>query len=297
MGIIHFRCCSRLTPLPLRTLRSKAILNISRGLRLRPVWKRPLRLLHGDGRRKAIEFLTFVRYIEAVRFRPALSAHLPVGIGRLVAKDLGANLARTNHLSPRQRETLRWVKTFIRQNGMPPTVREIGGAFDIKSSSVFDLLKALERKGCLYRNRGARSLVIHGEKPRRESGSAVAEVPVVGRIPAGQPIEAIEHQYRTLPVSKDLLRGHDAYALKVEGQSMVEVGILDGDYVIVRKQETADDGDIVVALIGDEATLKRLYRENDGVRLEPANRNMVPVRVRSGEFGIQGKVVAVQRAL
>ena len=205
-------------------------------------------------------------------------------------------MARTNHLSPRQRETLQWVKAFIRQNGMPPTVREIGDAFDIKSSSVFDLLKALERKGCLYRrDRGARSLMITGERDRRQSGSGTVELPVVGRIPAGKPIEAIEPRLGTVPVSKDLLRGHDAYALKVEGQSMVEAGILDGDYVIVRKQETADDGDIVVALIGNEATLKRLHRENDGVRLQPANRNMVPVRVRSGEFRIQGKVVAVQR--
>lgn len=207
-------------------------------------------------------------------------------------------MASTNHLSPRQRETLQWIRDFTRQNGMPPTVREIGDAFRIKSSSVFDLLKALERKGYLRRrDRGARSLIITGERARRESGNRAVEVPVVGRIPAGQPIEAIECEFGTIPISEELLRGHDAYALKVEGQSMVEAGILDGDYVIVRKQETANDGDIVVALIENEATLKRLYREKDGVRLEPANRNMVPVRVRSGEFRIQGKVVAVQRAL
>jgi repressor LexA len=206
-------------------------------------------------------------------------------------------LAKHNHLSPRQRETLQWIKDYIRRKGMPPTLREIGASFDIKSSSVFDLLRALERKGCLHRNRRARSLVILGEKVRRASGSATIAVPVVGRIPAGRPIEAIEHQSGTVPVSKDLLRGCDAYALRVEGQSMVEAGILDGDYVIVRKQETAIDGDIVVALIGDEATLKRLYREDGGVRLEPANRNMTPVRVRSGEFRIQGKVVAVHRTL
>ena len=210
-------------------------------------------------------------------------------------------MARTNHLSLlslRQRETLQWVKNFIRHNGMPPTVREIGAAFRIKSSSVFDLLKALERKGYLRRrDRGARSLIITGERANRESGSGSVEVPVVGRIPAGLPIEAIEHRFGTVPVSEALLRGHGGYALKVEGQSMIEAGILDGDYVIVRKQETADDGDIVVALIDTEATLKRFYRENDGVRLEPANRQMAPVRIRSGDFKIQGKVVAVQRAL
>jgi repressor LexA len=191
-----------------------------------------------------------------------------------------------------------WIKEFIRENGMPPTVREIGGAFGIKSSSAFDLLKALERKGYLRRGElGPRSLIVADEKRRGSSIRGTVEVPVVGRIPAGQRIEAIEHHYGTVVVEKSLLRGGNAYALKVEGSSMVEAGILDGDYVIVRKQETAADGDIVVALIENEATLKRLYRESGGVRLEPANRSMAPIRVRSGDFRIQGKVVAVQRTL
>ena len=205
---------------------------------------------------------------------------------------------KIDDLTPRQSEVFTWIKEFIRDHGMPPTVREIGGAFDIKSSSVFDLLKALERKGYLRRgDRGARSLIIAGERKRRGSGSGTVEVPVVGRIPAGQPIEAIEHDCGTVAVSKDLFRGADAYALKVEGSSMMEAGILDGDYVIVRKQETAGDGDIVVALIENEATLKRFFREADGVRLEPANHKMKPVRVQSGEFRIQGKVVSVMRLM
>lgn len=205
-------------------------------------------------------------------------------------------MPRTMDLSPRQRETLEWVKNFIQEHGMPPTVREIGDAFGIKSSSVFDLLKALERKGYMRRGElGARSLIIENRSAPDESGCA--EIPVVGRIPAGQPIEAIEHDCGTVAVSKDVLRGGDAYALKVEGSSMVEAGVLDGDYVIVRKQETADDGDIVVALIENEATLKRLYRESGGVRLEPANRNMAPIHVTSGEFKIQGKLVGVVRIM
>ncbi len=204
----------------------------------------------------------------------------------------------TTELTARQRQVFEWVKAFIREHAMPPTVREIGRAFHIESSSVFDLLKTLERKNYIRRgDRGARSLIVEGMRRQRASGSDVVEVAIVGRIPAGQPIEAIEHDCGTVAVKRDLLRGREAYALKVEGQSMVEASILDGDYVIVRKQQTAEDGDIVVALIENEATLKRFYRDGDGVRLEPANSRMRPIHVQSGEFRIQGKVVGVQRII
>jgi repressor LexA len=199
-------------------------------------------------------------------------------------------------LTPRQEEILSWVKGFIREHAMPPTVREIGTAFDIKSSSVFDLLQALERKGHLRRgDLGARSLIVKGRVQRHEW--SYTEVRVIGRIRAGAPIEAIEDNWGTIAVKKDLLRGHAAFALKVEGNSMVEAGILDGDCVVVRKQETADDGDIVVALIGNEATLKRYYREVDGIRLEPANPALSATRIRSGQFAVQGVVVSVMRVL
>ena len=205
-------------------------------------------------------------------------------------------MPRTTALSPRQRETLAWVKDFIQAHGMPPTVREIGAAFGIKSSSVFGLLKALARKGYLRRgDLGARSLIIEHEPPPADRGCT--ELPVVGCIPAGHAIEAIAHDRGTVAVSQEILRGGAAFALKVEGSSMVEAGILDGDYVIVRQQATAEDGDIVVALIEHEATLKRFYREHEGVRLEPANQHMAPIRVTSGAFTIQGKVVGVQRRL
>lgn len=204
----------------------------------------------------------------------------------------------TSELTARQRQVLEWVKAFIREHAMPPTVREIGEAFSIKSSSVFDLLMTLERKNFLRRgDRGARSLIVEGMSKRRGLGHDIVEVAIVGRIPAGQPIEAIEHDCGTVAVKRDLLRGREAYALRVEGQSMVEAGILDGDYVIIRKQDTADEGDIVVALIEQEATLKRFYREANGVRLEPANSRLRPIHVQSGEFKIQGKVVGVQRTI
>jgi len=199
-------------------------------------------------------------------------------------------------LTPRQEEILSWVKGFIREHAMPPTVREIGTAFDIKSSSVFDLLQALERKGHLRRgDLGARSLIVKGRVQRHEW--SYTEVRVIGRIRAGAPIEAIEDNWGTVAVKKELLRGREAFALRVEGNSMVKAGILDGDCVVVRKQETADDGDIVVALIDNEATLKRYYREANGIRLEPANPALSAIHIRSGQFAVQGVVVSVVRVL
>lgn len=200
----------------------------------------------------------------------------------------------TTVLTPRQRAILEWIKTFLYQHGMPPTVREIGRAFGIGTSGVFDHLRALERKGRLRRaGRGARSLVIEGWRP--PPPASVAEIPVVGQIAAGRPIEAIEQEEGAVAVQEALLHGHDGYALRVQGDSMVDLGILDGDVVIVRRQETAEDGAIVIALTEGEATLKRFYRESGGVRLEPANRAMAPLHVRAGEFRIQGTVVGVVR--
>lgn len=199
-------------------------------------------------------------------------------------------------LTPRQAETFDWIRDFIAEHSMPPTVREIGRAFGIKSSSVFDLLKALQKKGRLRRgDLGARSLIV--SEPDSLRMRNCAEVPVAGRIAAGEPILAFEDRAGTVTVDSDLLRGCDAYALRVQGRSMVEAGILDGDYVIVRKQDTAETGDIVVAIIEDEATLKRFYPEGGRVRLEPANGQMKPIYVVQGEFRIQGKVVAVHRVL
>ncbi len=198
-------------------------------------------------------------------------------------------------LTARQHEILDWIKGFIHERGMPPTVREIGAHFRIASSSVFDQLKALERKGYLRRgNLGARSLIIEGDEQQR---SEVQQVPVIGRVAAGSPIEAVEDDLGTIPVSNGLLRGRGGFALRVAGDSMVEAGIHDGDYVIVREQEAAENGDIVVALIDGEATLKRFFRQPHDVRLEPANPKMEPIEVKSGDFRIQGKVIGVMRVM
>ena len=202
----------------------------------------------------------------------------------------------TTGLTTRQRVVFEWIRGFIDQHGMPPTVREVGSAFGIKSSSAFYLLKELERKGALERGpMGARSLLVKNAGKRSRSGFVA--VPILGRIAAGRPIEAIENNAGKVTVRKDLLQGRPGFALQVVGDSMIDAGILDGDFVVIRQQETAADGDIVVALIADEATLKRFYREPSGVRLEPANKSMRPISVRTGEFRIQGSVVAVSRWL
>jgi len=205
---------------------------------------------------------------------------------------------KRKRLTQRQRQILDWIKDFIREHTIPPTVREIGAAFDVKSSTVFDHLKALEAKGYISRDSSrARALFVEdeeddaGEFERCETD----DIPVVGYVAAGGPIDSVEGNLGSVPVASDVLRGRGGYALRVRGQSMIEAGINDGDYVIVRKQETAKDGDIVVALVGGESTLKKFYREGDGYRLEPANSEMAPIHVREGDFMIQGKVIGVMR--
>ena len=196
--------------------------------------------------------------------------------------------------TPRQRQILNWVKMFIRKNDMAPTVREIGQAFDIKSSTVFHLLKALEKKGYLCRgNFKVRSLLIKNRE--KTTPAKFAGVPVVGRIKAGKPILNVEDHSGTVTVDSKLLRGREGYALQVEGDSMVSAGILDGDYVIIRKQGSAEDGDIVEVFIKDDATFKKLYYEKEQIRLESLNKSLPVIRPQTGEFRIQGKVIAVQR--
>jgi repressor LexA len=155
-------------------------------------------------------------------------------------------------------------------------------------------LQVLERKGQLERGAlGARSLKLSG--PQHSNCPRCALVPVIGRIAAGQPIEALEDPTQTVTVTQSLTRGAELFALQVKGDSMIDAGIWDGDTVLVRKQESADDGEIVVALLDGEATLKYLYREGKRVRLQPANPALKPIYVDAKKLKIQGKVVSAQR--
>ncbi|WP_434380050.1 transcriptional repressor LexA [Melittangium boletus] len=212
-------------------------------------------------------------------------------------------------LTERQREILAFIVKETESRGFPPTIREIGEEMDIRSTNgVNDHLKALERKG--YLNRGeqqSRSLVptkrarmLLGLGVKRESG--MVEVPLLGKVAAGAPLLAQENAEDSVRIDSFLLGGNgkEVFALRVKGQSMIEDGIFDGDYLFVRKAAQAQPGDIVVALIEDEATVKRYYPEADRIRFQPANATMQPIYVNRADFRstmILGHVVGVYRKL
>ena len=174
------------------------------------------------------------------------------------------------------------------QYGIPPSVREICAATGLKSTStVHAHLKALENLGYISRDAGL-NRAIH-----IEGCEQTAQVPILGKVTAGLPILGVEEIQGYLPITASQQRGRELFALTVQGESMKNAGILDGDYVVVERTPTARDGDIVVALIEDEATVKRLYRETDCVRLQPENDAFEPIYAK--EVIILGKVVSVVR--
>jgi repressor LexA len=196
-------------------------------------------------------------------------------------------------LTKRQQEIFEFIKHYSSRHGYPPTVRDIGKAIGLTSSStVHAHLANLEKLGLVRRDpTKPRALELLGEAARKLTGPA--GLPLVGRVAAGSPIlaeENIEDYVEVPPIA-----GGEAgeYVLKVRGESMKDAGILDGDYVIVHRQETADNGEIVVALVGEEATVKRYFRESDHIRLQPENSAMEPIRTR--EAAVLGKVVGVCR--
>lgn len=209
-------------------------------------------------------------------------------------------------LTARQQQVLEYIRTSIARRGYPPTLREIGAHMGIRSTNgVNDHLRALERKGYLTRDdmksRALRPRESKVRSSRLPANDALLEIPVLGRVAAGQPILADEHVIDTIRVDPSLVgKGRDLFALRVTGDSMIEAGILSGDTIFVRKQLTANRGDIVVALIGDEATVKHYYPERDYVRFQPANAKMAPIIVRAVDFKltmILGVVVGLYRQL
>ncbi|MCA9544681.1 MAG: transcriptional repressor LexA [Myxococcales bacterium] len=207
-------------------------------------------------------------------------------------------------LTKRQQEILDFITRSIQDNGYPPTIREIGRQMGIKSTNgVNDHLKALERKGFLDRtdlkSRAMRPVNLPTPPVRRNDDTV--EIPVLGRVAAGEPILAVEDAEDTVRVDRFLLGGQrEVFALRIVGESMIEDGILDGDYVFVRKTPSANKGDTVIAMIEGEATCKRFYREGDRIRLQPANSTMAPIYIHARDFRqtmILGKVVGVYRRL
>ncbi|MFO0748658.1 MAG: transcriptional repressor LexA [Myxococcota bacterium] len=246
-------------------------------------------------------------------------------------------------LTDRQQEVLEFIQTKIHRDGYPPTIREIGDHLGIRSTNgVNDHLKALTKKGYLNRTESkSRACVPVGAKPERsrtasgaEAGRAggygsdargaalgggssrpqsvvpveldtdLVEIPLLGKIAAGQPILAIENQHEdSVRIDRFFLgkaRDKDVFALRVVGESMIEDGIHDGDFIFVRKQKSAPRGAIVVALIDDEATVKRYYPEPDRIRFQPSNSNMQPIYVKASDFKetqILGVVVGIYRRM
>ncbi len=200
-------------------------------------------------------------------------------------------------LSARQKAILRFISQSTEERGYPPTVREIGDAVGLRSSSsVYHQLKVLQRNGYLTRD-GSRTRALRVSRDARLRPVArTALVPLVGRIAAGQPILADENVQDVLPLPAELLSASaDSFLLRVEGDSMIGKGIMDGDYVIVRQQPVADDGDIVVALLGDEATVKTFHSHGDIIELRPANPAMAPIF--TDDVEILGRVTGVIRVL
>ena len=194
-----------------------------------------------------------------------------------------------SQLTERQREIYEFIRGKIESRGYGPTVRDIGDAFGIKSpNGVMCHLKALEKKGLIKREGGkARAIQLSDYRP------PVPGLPLLGNVAAGVPTEAVEQQ-DCLELG-EMFGGPDHYALKVRGNSMVEDHIDDGDFVVIRKQETAENGERVVAMIDNEVTLKRFYKEKDRVRLEPANGAMQPIVVHPSDANILGVLVGVVR--
>jgi len=223
-------------------------------------------------------------------------------------------------LTHRQREILDFISASISERGFPPTLREIGEHFQIRSTNgVNDHLKALEKKGHLRRedlkSRAMRPVMPDGSGeiiPLRRGASGTGsvevvqdddlmEIPILGRVAAGQPILAVEQASDTVKIDRMLIGGHrEVFGLRIVGESMIEAGILDGDYVFVKKTATANTGEIVVAMIEGEATVKYYHPEGDKIRFQPANSNMSPIYVRRSDFksvDIIGIVVGVYRKM
>ena len=201
-------------------------------------------------------------------------------------------------LTRRQQEVLNFIRTFTATHGLPPTVREIGATFRVTPRAAFDHLRALERKGALHRRASA------GRTSRALTATDIAlggyrRIPILGRIAAGAPLLAQENREGELPVAGSWLRGgsDEVFALRVRGDSMIEAHICDGDLVLVRRQDSAQPSDIVVAMVDADATVKRFLRDGDRIVLKPEHPTMAPIVVdaRRSDFRILGKVIGLLR--
>lgn len=213
---------------------------------------------------------------------------------------------KKEELNKREKTILKFIEKQIMTDGYPPSVREIGQAVGLSSTAtVHGYLERLEKKGYIKKKdkKGRTLRVLKGTTGESKKTSSkdfytqkeLVEVPVVGKITAGMPILAVENVTDTFPIPIDFVGNSECFMLIVRGESMIEAGILDGDYILVKKQNNANNGEIVVALIEDEATVKTFYKEKDHIRLQPENSTMDPIIVPTCE--ILGKVAGVFRKM
>lgn len=222
-----------------------------------------------------------------------------------------AEIKNTKKITKKQKAVLDFIAKTIDETGIAPTVRDICEGLGLSSPSTVHVhLKTLEDKGLIHRDPlKSRCITIVGhernaaEERRRDEPpvgvgefSSIVSLPVVGNVAAGQPILADQNITETIPLPTEIVGDSSSFLLKVRGDSMIEIGINDGDYVVVKEQPTANNGDVVVAIVEDGATVKTFYKERDHVRLQPENSSMDPIIVREN-VSIAGKVVAVFRRL
>ena len=211
-------------------------------------------------------------------------------------------------INKREKAILKFIEKQVEEKGYAPSVREIGKAVGLKSTAtVHGYLAKLSEKGYIKKEdqKGRTLRLLKGgngedltkkkEPKNYYTGKEMVEVPVIGKITAGEPILAVENVTDTFPIPIDFVGNSESFMLTVRGESMIEAGILNGDYILVKKQNTANNGEIVVALIGDEATVKTFYKEKDHIRLQPENSTMDPIIVPNCE--ILGKVIGVFRKM
>jgi repressor LexA len=204
-----------------------------------------------------------------------------------------------NELTEKQKEVFEFLKDFLRKKGFPPTLREIASHFGLRGpKSPQKTLNILERKGYIRKVPGGSRAIEILSYPQF-SLTQIFSTPIVGRVKAGEPILAIENIEGYMNLDRSIVSSEDVFLLRVQGDSMIDAHIQDGDFAMVKPQPTAENGEIVVVLIEDEATIKRIFIKSDLIRLEPANPRMQPIVVKKGEkmVTIVGKVVGIFRKL
>ena len=198
-------------------------------------------------------------------------------------------------LTAKQQKILDFIVNYVKETGYPPAIRDISNHFEMSSKGAYDHLVAIEKKGYIRRDPTKPRAIELLDFIHRKAFDPIINIPVLGRVAAGEPLLATENIERVISISSDMIRTEDPFALKIKGESLINAGIMEDDYVIVKQQQTAEQGDIVVALIGDEATVKRFYKETDHVRLQPENQTMNPIIVK--DVVILGKVIGLFREI